>query len=194
MTLYERLETELNEIKDAKRYNYIKELESPQGPYIKVNGQEYLNMCSNNYLGWANDPININAAKQALDMYGVGPGAVRSIAGTYKVHREFEQALADFKGVEATIVLQSGFQANTALLASIGTDKDIFLSDELNHASIIDGMRLSKSLKKVYKHCDVVDLEEKLKQVNVEGNIYVVSDGVFSMDGDIAPLDKIYEV
>lgn len=193
--LYDRLEKELNIAKDMKRYNIIKELESPQGAHFKVNGKTMLNMCSNNYLGWANDPINVAAMKEAADLFGIGPGAVRSISGTFKVHREFEQKIAEFKGVEATIVLQSGFQANTGLIPTITTANDIILTDELNHASIIDGVRLSKAARKIYKHCDMADLKAKLEQAKSElvegGFILIYTDGVFSMDGDIAPLDEI---
>lgn len=193
--LYKRLQDEITQAKENKRYNYIKELESPQGDHFQINGKNFLNMCSNNYLGWANDELNVRSIKEAADKFGVGPGAVRSISGTFKVHRDFEQALADFKGVESTIVLQSGFQANTALIPTICTEKDIILTDELNHASIIDGMRLSKAARKIYKHCDMDDLETKLISATCEltdgGFILIYTDGVFSMDGDIAPLDKI---
>lgn len=193
--LYDRLEKELNNAKEIKRYNIIKELEGPQGAHFLVNGTEMLNMCSNNYLGWGNDPINVAAMKEAADKFGVGPGAVRSISGTFKVHREFEQKIADFKGVEATIVLQSGFQANTGLIPTITGPNDIILTDELNHASIIDGVRLSKAARKIYKHCDMTDLRAKLEIATSElpdgGFILIYTDGVFSMDGDIAPLDEI---
>lgn len=193
--LYSRLENELNQAKENKRYNYIKELESPQGDHFQINGKDFLNMCSNNYLGWANDELNVNAIKEAADKFGVGPGAVRSISGTFKVHRDFERTLADFKGVEATIVVQSGFQANTALIPTICGKNDIILTDELNHASIIDGMRLSKAPRKIYKHCDMEDLKAKLieakSELQEDGFILIYTDGVFSMDGDIAPLDKI---
>lgn len=193
--LYDRLQKELDTAKENKRYNIIKELEGPQGAHFLVNGKEMLNMCSNNYLGWGNDPINVTAMKEAADKFGVGPGAVRSISGTFKVHREFEQKIADFKGVESTIVLQSGFQANTGLIPTITGANDIILTDELNHASIIDGVRLSKAARKIYKHCDMTDLREKLEIAKSElpdgGFILIYTDGVFSMDGDIAPLDEI---
>lgn len=193
MNLYDRLSSELQTSKDVKTYNNIKVLESPQGSSITISGKEYLNMCSNNYLGFANDSITVEAFKQSADLFGVGPGAVRSISGTYSVHRQFEQRLAEFKGVEATIVVQSGFQANTGLLPTITTKDDLIISDELNHASIIDGVRLSKASRAVYKHTDMEDLARVLSEVkdNVTGNIFIITDGVFSMDGDIAPLKDI---
>ncbi len=196
MDLYKRLEQELNTSKENKTYNNIKVLESPQGSEIKINGENFLNMCSNNYLGFANDKLNVEAYKESADKYGVGPGAVRTISGTFKVHRDFERKLADFKGVEDVIVVQSGFQANTGLIPTITTKDDLIISDELNHASIIDGVRLSKASRAVFKHADMEDLEKVLKENvdKIEGNIFIVTDGVFSMDGDIAPLDKINEL
>lgn len=196
MNLYERLSSELKTSKDAKTYNNIKVLESPQGSEITIDGKEYLNMCSNNYLGFANDPITVEAFKQSADLFGVGPGAVRTISGTYSVHRQFEQRLAEFKGVEAAIVVQSGFQANTGLIPTITTADDLIISDELNHASIIDGVRLSKAKRAVYKHADMADLERVLTENHqqVAGNIFIITDGVFSMDGDIAPLVEINQL
>lgn len=196
MDLYKRLEEELKVSKENKTYNYIKVLEGPQGAEIKIDGENYLNMCSNNYLGFANDPINKEAFKESADIYGVGPGAVRTISGTFKVHRDFERKLAEFKGVEDVILVQSGFQANTGLIPTITTKDDLIISDELNHASIIDGVRLSKASRAVYKHADTESLEEVLieNKDKIDGNIFIITDGVFSMDGDIAPLDKINEL
>ncbi len=196
MELYARLKTELEQAKEHKTYNNIKVLESPQASEITIDGKTYLNMCSNNYLGFANDQVTVEAFKESADKYGVGPGAVRTISGTFSVHREFEKALAEFKGVEAVIVVQSGFQANTGLIPTITTADDLIISDELNHASIIDGVRLSKASRAVYKHADMEDLRRVLveKQNDVAGNIFIITDGVFSMDGDIAPLDKINEL
>lgn len=193
MNLYENMEHSLNISKKEKTYNFIKTLESPQGPTIKINGNNFLNMCSNNYLGFADDPITVAAIKESADKYGVGPGAVRSISGTFEVHTKFEKALADFKGVEDTIVVQSGFQANTGLIPTITTSDDLIISDELNHASIIDGIRLSKASTAIYKHRDMSSLQAILdeKKNTIKGNIFIITDGVFSMDGDIAPLDKI---
>ncbi len=196
MDLYKRLEEELNTSKENKTYNNIKVLEGPQGSEIKINGENFLNMCSNNYLGFANDKLNIEAYKESADKYGVGPGAVRTISGTFKIHRDFERKLAEFKGVEDVIVVQSGFQANTGLIPTITTKEDLLISDELNHASIIDGVRLSKASRAVFKHADMEDLEKVLieNKDKITGNIFIITDGVFSMDGDIAPLDKINEL
>lgn len=193
MNLYERLDSEIKLAKENKVFNEIKLLNSPQGDKIKVGNQEYLNMCSNNYLGFANDPLTIQAFKESADKFGVGPGAVRSISGSYSVHEEFEQRISKFKGVEASLVVQSGFQANTALIPTITTADDLVISDALNHASIIDGVRLSKCARAVYQHCDMEDLARVLKEQspNIKGNIFIITDGVFSMDGDIAPLDVI---
>ncbi|WP_339029865.1 glycine C-acetyltransferase [Spiroplasma endosymbiont of Cantharis nigra] len=193
MSLYNRLEEELKIRKEDKLYNIIKILEGAQSDIVKINNKDFLNMCSNNYLGFANDPITVQAIKEAADKYGVGPGAVRSISGSYSVHREFEKILAEFKNSEDALVIQSGFQANTGLIPTITNDNDLIISDELNHASIIDGIRLSKAKRAVYKHCDMNDLENilKINSNEVTGNIFIITDGVFSMDGDIAPLDKI---
>lgn len=194
--LWERISDELTARRETKTYNNIKVLESPQGAYIKVGDKTYLNMCSNNYLGFANDPDAVKRGQEYLAKYGVGSGAVRSIAGSQQCHLEFEQALARFKGVEDTILVQSGFQANTALIPTIMTADDAIISDELNHASIIDGVRLTKSKKYVYKHVDMDDLKVQIEKAKAEvtGIVLIITDGVFSMDGDIAPLDKIVAV
>lgn len=194
--LFERINNTLNSAKEAKTYNNIKILESPQGPRIKVNGQSYLNMCSNNYLGFANDPDVVSAGQAAIKEYGAGAGAVRSISGSQQIHIDFEKALAKFKNVEDVILVQSGFQANTTLIPTIVTNEDAVISDELNHASIIDGVRLTKAKKYVYKHVDMDDLREKIKQAKqeVSGFVLIITDGVFSMDGDIAPLDEIVKI
>ena len=174
-------------------FNEIRTLEGPQGATITVGGREVLNFCSNNYLGLANDPRLIAAAKDALDNYGVGPGAVRTIAGTMGVHRELEQRLARFKGVEATISFQSGFAANIAVIPAITDRGDVIISDELNHASIVDGVRLSRARRLIYPHGDVDALRSRLAEARDSGaaRVLVITDGVFSMDGDLAPLPGI---
>ncbi|MEG0687042.1 MAG: aminotransferase class I/II-fold pyridoxal phosphate-dependent enzyme, partial [Erysipelotrichales bacterium] len=191
--LWNRINSELDNRHETKTYNNIKVLEGAQGAYIQINNKEFLNMCSNNYLGYANDPEVVANAKAFLDEYGTGSGAVRSIAGTQQCHIDFEQALAKFKGVEDVILVQSGFQANTTLTPTIMSADDAIISDELNHASIIDGVRLTKSKKYVYKHCDMDDLKIQIEKAKAEvsGVVLIITDGVFSMDGDIAPLDKI---
>jgi len=194
--LWDRINEELDTRIKTKTYNNIKILESPQGAYIKVNGKEYLNMCSNNYLGFADDSDVVKGGQDYLQKYGAGLGAVRSISGSQQCHIDFEQALAKFKGVEDVILVQSGFQANTVLIPTIITPDDAIISDELNHASIIDGVRLTKAKKYVYKHCDMADLKTKIEEAKkeVSGIILIITDGVFSMDGDIAPLDEIVEL
>jgi glycine C-acetyltransferase len=160
-----------------------------------VDGKRALNFCSNNYLGLANHPKLVKAAKEAIDRYGVGPGAVRTIAGTMDLHVKLEQRLAEFKGVAAAITFQSGFNANLATIPALVRKEDAIFSDELNHASIIDGSRLSGARILRYAHGDPQDLERVLKENRASfPHALVVTDGVFSMDGDIAPLDKIYEV
>jgi glycine C-acetyltransferase len=153
-------------------------------------------MCSNNYLDFANNEKLKKGAIEAIEKWGVGPGAVRSIAGTLEIHNKLEKELAEFKGAEDTLVVQSGFNANQAVIPAIMGKEDAILSDELNHASIIDGVRLTKSKKYVWKHKDVASLEEALKKADEEGarRKLVITDGVFSMDGDIAPLDEIAKV
>jgi len=189
------IEDELQKLRESGLYTHIRTLESPQGAWLVVDGKKALNFCSNNYLGLANHPRLVQAAKEAIEKYGVGPGAVRTIAGTMSLHVELEKRLAAFKGVEDAITFQSGFNANLGTIPALVGRGDAIFSDELNHASIIDGSRLSRAQIIRYEHCNPDDLEAKLKAHRHEFNhALVVTDGVFSMDGDIAPLDKIYEV
>ncbi|MEJ2350741.1 MAG: glycine C-acetyltransferase [Anaerolineales bacterium] len=158
-------------------------------------GKRVLNFCSNNYLGLADHPLLVEAARKALEEYGVGPGAVRTIAGTMDLHIQLDRRLAEFKGVESAITFQSGFNANLGTIPALVGRGDAVFSDELNHASIIDGCRLSRAEIIRYNHCDPEDLHRVLKEDRADYNrAMVISDGVFSMDGDVAPLDKIYEV
>jgi glycine C-acetyltransferase len=186
---------EIETLQNAGLYNRIRTIGSPQGAWLTVDGKQVLNFCSNNYLGLANHPALVAAAKKSLDEMGVGPGAVRSIAGTMTLHIELEKRLAQFKGVEAAITFQSGFTANLATIPALVGKEDVIFSDRLNHASIIDGARLSGAKIIPYEHNDVKSLEE---QINANLSQYrralIVTDGVFSMDGDIAPLPDIYEV
>ena len=189
------LAEELHNLKEAGLYNRIRTLDSPQGAWLRVDGRQVLNFCSNNYLGLANHPRLAQSAKQAVDQYGVGPAAVRTIAGTMYLHVQLEERMATFKGVEAAITFQSGFNANLGTIPALVGKADVIFSDELNHASIIDGSRLSGSQIVRYNHCDPADLERALEQHRSKfPRALVVTDGVFSMDGDVAPLDKIYEV
>jgi len=186
---------ELDGLKEAGFYNRIRTIESPQGAWLVVDGKKVLNFCSNNYLGLANHPDIVSAAKNATDKMGVGPAAVRSIAGTMNLHVELEKRLASFKGVEAAITFQSGFTANLATIPALVGKEDVIFSDRLNHASIIDGCRLSGAKIIAYEHNDPKSLEEQIKaNLGQFRRALVVTDGVFSMDGDIAPLPAIYEV
>ena len=186
---------ELDGLKQAGLYNRIRTIASPQGAWLTVDGKRALNFCSNNYLGLANHPQIVAAAVAATKTHGVGPGAVRSIAGTMDLHVELEQRLARFKGVEAAITFQSGFAANLATIPALVGKEDVIFSDRLNHASIIDGCRLSGAKIIAYEHNDLKSLEEQIKaNLSQFRRGLVVTDGVFSMDGDIAPLPALYEV
>jgi glycine C-acetyltransferase len=186
---------ELESLKAQGLYNRIRTIDSPQGGWLVVDGKKVLNFCSNNYLGLANHPKLVAAAKKAMDEMGVGPAAVRTIAGTMTIHLELEKRLAAFKGVDAAITFQSGFTANLATIPALVGKEDVIFSDRLNHASIIDGCRLSGSKIIPYDHCDVDSLERVIKDnLSQFRRAIIITDGVFSMDGDVAPLDKIYEV
>ncbi|MCG2769391.1 MAG: glycine C-acetyltransferase [Chloroflexota bacterium] len=173
----------------------IRTMESPADAWMVVDGKHVLNLCTNNYLGLANDPRLKQAAIEAIKKWGVGPAAVRTIAGTQGLHLELERRMAAFKGVEDSLYVQSGFCANQAVIPALVGKEDCILSDRLNHASIIDGCRLSRAKILVYEHCDPEDAKRVIAE-NV-GNYrrsLLITDGVFSMDGDVAPLDKLYEV
>jgi len=175
----------------------VRTIESPQGAWISVDGKRVLNLCSNNYLGFANHVQLKEAARKAIDEFGVGPAAVRTIAGNMVLHNQLEEKLARFKRVEAAIAYQSGFNANLAVIPALVGRDDVVFSDELNHASIIDGCRLSGATSVRFQHCSPSSLEEKLKEHFPAGSTrraLVVTDGVFSMDGDIAPLPELTEV
>jgi len=196
MAKLEWITEELNELKEKGLYVSIRVLQSSQGPWVVVDGKRVLNMCSNNYLGLAAHPKIKEAAIRAILDYGVGAGAVRTIAGTMELHVELEEKLAKFKKREAAILFQSGYNANLgALSALIKKGEDgVFVSEELNHASIIDGMRLSGAEKVIYKHLDMEDLKKRLEEVKDKKKKLIVTDGVFSMDGDLAPLPEIAEL
>jgi len=186
---------EIEGLKQAGLYNRIRTISSPQGAWLIVDGKKVLNFCSNNYLGLANHPKLTAAANEAIAKYGIGPAAVRSIAGTMDLHVALEERLAKFKGVEAAITFQSGFTANLATIPALVGKEDVIFSDRLNHASIIDGSRLSGAKIIAYEHNDPASLEDQIKaNLNQFRRAVIVTDGVFSMDGDIAPLPAIYEV
>jgi glycine C-acetyltransferase len=175
----------------------LRTVESPQGSWITVDGKRVLNLCSNNYLGMANHPQLREAARNAIDKYGVGPAAVRSIAGTMVLHTELEKKLARFKRVEATLSFQSGFNSNVATIPALVGKEDLIFSDELNHASIIDGCRLSGAPIIRFAHCNPASLEQKLKEHYPAESVrraLIITDGVFSMDGDVAPLPPLVEL
>jgi len=189
------LETELNTLKEQGLFNTIRSIGSAQGAWIVVDGKRVLNFCSNNYLGLANHPRLKEAALKAVEKYGVGPAAVRSIAGTLDLHVELERRLAQFKGVEDALFVQSGFCANQAAIPPLVGKEDVIFTDRLNHASIIDGCRLSSAKIVIYEHCDPADAEAKITEhLPQHRRGLLVTDGVFSMDGDVAPLDRLYEV
>lgn len=195
----------IDELKEKGLFNDIKIIESGQGPYLTVKGENKLNLCSNNYLGFANNEQVKQAAIDAIKKYGVGTASVRALSGTNILHIELEKALAKFKHAEAAIVLQGGYMSNLAGIQTLLGKEDIVISDELNHASIIDAIRLSGVRNKfIYKHADVEDLEAKLKEASElaktkksDGDypvMLIVTDGVFSMDGDLAPLPGIVKL
>ncbi|MCX6026164.1 MAG: glycine C-acetyltransferase [Chloroflexi bacterium] len=189
------IDDEIANLTASGLYNRIRTLSSAQGAYLTVDGRRVLNFCSNNYLGLANHPRLVEAAREAVMRYGVGPAAVRSIAGTTDLHLELEQRLAKFKGAEATITFQSGFTANLGAIPALVGSEDVIFSDELNHASIIDGCRLSGAKVVRYAHAQVDDLRRVLKEQRASfRRALVISDGVFSMDGDVAPLPEIAAV
>jgi len=170
-------------------------LESGSKPHSVVDGKKVIMLCSNNYLNLSNHPKLIQGAIDAAKKYGAGSGSVRAIAGTMGLHMEVEKRLAKFKGTEASLVYQTGFAANAGLIPQLAGKGDIIISDELNHGSIIDGVRLTKADRAVYKHCDVGDLEKVLKEADKKyRRILVITDGVFSMDGDIAPMGQIVKI
>jgi glycine C-acetyltransferase len=187
------IEEEIAGLKEAGLFNVIRTIDSPMDAWVTIDGRRLLNFCANNYLGLANHPRIKRAAQKAIDEYGVGPGAVRTIAGTMSLHIELEERLAAFKKAEACITFQSGFTANLATIPALVGRNDVIFSDELNHASIIDGCRLSRAKTVRYKHNDVADLRRAIAETTEYGRRLIVTDGVFSMDGDVAPLDKICE-
>ncbi|MEZ4559071.1 MAG: glycine C-acetyltransferase [Caldilineaceae bacterium] len=188
------IDDEVAALKEAGLYTTIRTIDSPMDAWVTIDGRRLLNFCANNYLGLANDPRLRAAAKDAIDRYGIGPGAVRTIAGTMALHVQLEEDLAAFKKAEACITFQSGFMANVATIPALVGPDDIIFSDELNHASIIDACRLSRAKVVRYAHTDVTDLRCAIAEAGSARRRLIVTDGVFSMDGDIAPLDEIAAV
>jgi len=195
--LQQFLKENLNYLKDNGLYNEINVIEGANGPKIKIDSEELINLSSNNYLGLATHDRLKKAAKETIDTHGVGAGAVRTINGTLDVHRKLESKIAEFKGTEAAIAFQSGFNCNMGAISAVMNKDDAILSDELNHASIIDGCRLSKAKIIRVKHSDMEDLRAKAKEATESGlykKVMYITDGVFSMDGDVALLPEIAKI
>ena len=189
------LATQMDELKQKGTHFSLRVLDDAQAPESTIDGQRVINLASNNYLGLTTHPKLREAALEAIRKYGVGSGAVRTVSGTMKIHMELEEKIARFKNVEACVVFQSGFTANAGTVSAILGKDDFIISDELNHASIIDGARLSKAKIKVFRHKDVAHAEELLKEVRGEpGHKLLITDGVFSMDGDIGPLPALCDL
>ncbi len=196
-TLKEKLSKELQEIKDAGLYKTERIITTPQGADIKTTeGREVINFCANNYLGLSSDPKVIEAAKNSIDTHGFGMSSVRFICGTQDIHKELEEKISKFLGMEDTILYAAAFDANGGVFEPLFGPEDAIISDALNHASIIDGVRLCKAMRYRYNHNDMADLEQKLIEANEAGakEKIIVTDGVFSMDGTIAQLDKICDL
>jgi glycine C-acetyltransferase len=193
--LKQHLENEIQDIKDAGLFKSERIITSPQTADIKLNtGKEVINFCANNYLGLSNNPELIKAAKDALDTHGYGMSSVRFICGTQDLHKKLEQKIADFFGTEDTILYAACFDANGGVFEPLFTAEDAIISDSLNHASIIDGVRLCKAKRYRYKNADMADLEQQLIAAQEQRHRIIVTDGVFSMDGNVAPMDKIVEL
>jgi glycine C-acetyltransferase len=189
------LHDQIEELKAKGLYSKLHVLDGEQKPVATFDGREVINLSSNNYLGLTTSKALKRAAIDAVRKYGAGAGAVRTIAGTMTLHMELEEQIAIFKGTEACVVFQSGFTANAGTVSAILGKEDLIISDELNHASIIDGCRLSRATIKVFKHKDVEDCERICKETeNWPGHKLLITDGVFSMDGDIAPLAKLCDL
>ncbi|MEO8088568.1 MAG: aminotransferase class I/II-fold pyridoxal phosphate-dependent enzyme, partial [Bacteroidota bacterium] len=193
-TLKKVLQKELEEIKSSGLYKQERIISSPQGPEITTNGKEVLNFCANNYLGLSSHPKVIEAAKRAIDSHGYGMSSVRFICGTQDIHKELEEKISKFLGTEDTILYAAAFDANGGVFEPLLNENDALISDELNHASIIDGVRLCKAQRFRYKHNTMEELEKNLQETQHLRNRMIVTDGVFSMDGTIAHLDKICDL
>ncbi|HEX6109024.1 MAG TPA: aminotransferase class I/II-fold pyridoxal phosphate-dependent enzyme, partial [Ktedonobacteraceae bacterium] len=188
------LKSELDALREKGIFNRPRVLESEQKSTVIIDGHEVITLSSNNYLGLTVHPRLREAAIRAIEKYGVGSGSVRTIAGTMTLHNELEEKLAHFKHTEASLTMQSGYATNLGVISAVMQEDDMIISDELNHASIIDGIRLCKSPRKVYPHKDMAGLRRVLEESRGANKVMVVTDGVFSMDGDIAPLPKIVDL
>lgn len=192
--LKEQLQNTLKEIEQNGLYKRERIITSPMDAVVKVNGKDVIIFCANNYLGLSSHPKVLEAAKNALDTHGFGMSSVRFICGTQDIHKTLEKKIAEFLGTEDTILYAAAFDANGGVFEPLFDENDAIISDELNHASIIDGVRLCKAQRYRYKNCDMADLEEQLKKAQAQRHRIIVTDGVFSMDGFVAPLDKICDL
>ncbi len=191
---FEYLQDELDQLRKKGTFRDLVEIESDQGARVMIEGREVIQLSSNNYLGLTTHPRLKAAALQAVEKFGAGTGSVRTIVGTFSMHQELEKRLAEFKHTEAALVFQSGFTANVGVLSSLLDERDVVISDALNHASIIDGIRLTKAARRIYQHSDMADLEKALQETGSYRKRLIVTDGVFSMDGDVARLPEIVEL
>ncbi|MCX7725160.1 MAG: 8-amino-7-oxononanoate synthase [Thermodesulfovibrio sp.] len=192
--VFEIFKEKLEKLKEEKLYRSIRDMESRQGMEIIIQGKKYINFASNDYLGLSQHPLVKEAALEAIKLFGVGGGASRLLSGGTIFHKKLEELLCQFKNTESCLVVNSGYTANTSLIASLAQENDVIFSDELNHASIIDGCRLSKAEKIIYRHADMENLQKLLKNTSCKGKKIVITDTVFSMDGDIAPIRQLYEI
>lgn len=190
----EWIDAELDALRSKGLFRHLRDLESPQGARAVFDGKEVINLSSNNYLGLTTHPRLVDAAREAALQFGAGSGSVRTIAGTMTMHEQLESKLAEFKHTEAALVFQSGFTCNSGIIPILAEEGDAILSDELNHASIIDGIRLTKAERKIWKHADMDSLEAALRETQGARRRLVITDGVFSMDGDVAKLPHIVEL
>ena len=192
MECLEWINDELKEVHSKKLFRHLTEIQSGQSPAILIEGKKYLLLASNSYLGLSVDPRVINASKKAVEKYGTGSGGSRLVSGSSDLHRELEEKIAEFKNTESAILFSSGYLANIGTISSLVGPDDFVYSDELNHASIIDGCRLSKSNLRIYKHLDFDELESLLSKEKSKSKKLVVTDTVFSMDGDLADLKELF--
>ncbi|MFN8713273.1 MAG: glycine C-acetyltransferase [Bacteroidota bacterium] len=191
---HKQLSQELTNIQEAGLFKRERVITTPQDAVVKVNGKDVIIFCANNYLGLSSHPKVLEAAHKALDSHGFGMSSVRFICGTQDIHKTLEAKIAGFLGTEDTILYAAAFDANGGVFEPLFGEEDAIISDELNHASIIDGVRLCKAQRYRYKNCDMADLEEQLKKAQAQRHRIIVTDGVFSMDGFVAPLDKICDL
>lgn len=194
--LFDRLRTEIHQMQEQGVYKQLIHLDSPQDAVVKIEetGAEVINLCSNNYLGLCNTPEVVEAGRAAYEKYGAGTSSVRFICGTFTLHRKLEEKIAEFLDLESALTYVSCWNANTGLMPTFLTDEDALISDELNHASIIDSVRMTRANRKIYKHSDMKELEQALMEVKDSRHRFVISDGVFSMEGDICRLPDILEL